>query len=193
LQKNSIKTKIAEAIFRNLGSKTMTRCSWVSNDPLYIEYHDKEWGVPIKDGRVLFEMLCLEGQQAGLSWITVLRKRENYRRCFHQFVPERIAEMTEQDVETLVLESGIIRHRGKIQAIITNAKAWLEMQASGEDFSTFVWQFVDHQPIVNSPQGPGEVLAKTEISDAMSKALKKRGFKFIGSTICYAFMQRMTA
>ncbi|NMP28255.1 DNA-3-methyladenine glycosylase I [Rahnella sp. SAP-1] len=167
----------------------MMRCSWVSNDPLYIEYHDKEWGVPIKDGRQLFEMLCLEGQQAGLSWITVLKKRENYRRCFHQFDPQRIAAMTAQDVDALVLESGIIRHRGKIEAIITNAKAWLAMQASGEDFATFIWQFVDQQPLINNPGGPGDIPAKTPLSDALSKALKKRGFKFIGSTICYAFMQ----
>ena len=167
----------------------MMRCNWVSGDSLYMDYHDNEWGVPVKDGRELFELLCLEGQQAGLSWITVLKKRENYRRCFHQFDPEKIANMTEQDVDELVLESGIIRHRGKINAIIGNAKAWLAMQANGEDFSTFVWQFVEHNPVVNHPEGPADVPAKTEISDAMSKALKKRGFKFIGSTICYAFMQ----
>jgi len=104
-------------------------------------------------------------------------------------VPERIAEMTSEDVDALVLESGIIRHRGKIEAIITNAKVWLAMQAAGEDFSAFIWQFVNHQPVINNPQGPGDILAKNEVSDAMSKALKKRGFKFIGSTICYAFMQ----
>lgn len=167
----------------------MMRCNWVSGDPLYIDYHDTEWGVPVKDGRALFELLCLEGQQAGLSWITVLKKRENYRRCFHQFVPEKIADMTEHDVDTLVLESGIIRHRGKIEAIITNARAWLAMQAGGEDFSHFVWQFVEHQSVINHPEGPGDVPAKTDVSDALSKALKKRGFKFIGSTICYAFMQ----
>lgn len=167
----------------------MTRCSWVSDDPLYIEYHDKEWGVPVKDGRELFEMLCLEGQQAGLSWITVLKKRENYRRCFHQFNPERIAAMTDHDVDTLMQDKGIIRHRGKIQAIIANAKAWLAMQASGEDFSTFIWQFVSQRPIVNHSLGPSDAVAKNELSDVMSKALKKRGFKFIGSTICYAFMQ----
>jgi len=167
----------------------MTRCSWVSEDPIYIEYHDREWGVPVKSGRELFEMLCLEGQQAGLSWITVLKKRENYRRCFHHFDPQRIAQMTEQDVDTLMLESGIIRHRGKIQAIISNARAYLAMESAGEDFAYFIWQFVDHQPVVNSPCGPEEVPAKTELSDLMSKALKKRGFKFIGSTICYAFMQ----
>jgi len=167
----------------------MTRCSWVSAEPIYIEYHDQEWGVPEKNGRTLFEMLCLEGQQAGLSWITVLKKRENYRRCFHQFDPQRIAQMTEQDVDSLVLESGIIRHRGKIEAIISNARAYLAMESAGEDFSQFIWQFVNNQPIVNSPRGPEEVPAKTELSDALSKALKKRGFKFIGSTICYAFMQ----
>ncbi|MFZ4832305.1 DNA-3-methyladenine glycosylase I [Rouxiella sp. Mn2063] len=167
----------------------MARCSWVSEEPIYIEYHDQEWGVPVKNGRELFEMLCLEGQQAGLSWITVLKKRENYRRCFHQFDPQRVAQMTGQDVDTLVLESGIIRHRGKIEAIISNARAYLAMEASGEDFAQFVWQFVNHQPLINRPRSPEEVPAKTELSDALSKALKKRGFKFIGSTICYAFMQ----
>jgi len=167
----------------------MTRCSWVSKEPIYISYHDQEWGVPVKNGRALFEMLCLEGQQAGLSWITVLKKRENYRRCFLQFDPQRVAQMTEKDVDALVLESGIIRHRGKIEAIISNARAYLAMESAGEDFAQFVWQFVNDQPIVNSPRGPEEVPAKTELSDALSKALKKRGFKFIGSTICYAFMQ----
>lgn len=167
----------------------MTRCNWVSADPLYIEYHDKEWGVPTKDARQLFEMLCLEGQQAGLSWITVLKKRENYRRCFHQFDPQRVAKMTDEEVEILLQDSGIIRHRGKVQAIIANAHAFLAMQAAGEEFSDFIWQFVNHQPLINHPKCPEDVPAKTEISNALSVALKKRGFKFIGSTICYAFMQ----
>lgn len=165
------------------------RCGWVTTDPLYLEYHDKEWGVPTTDARELFEMLCLEGQQAGLSWITVLKKRENYRRAFHNFDPQRVAAMTEQDVEMLLQDSGIIRHRGKIEAIINNAKAYLAMKAAGEDFTTFIWQFVENKPLLNHWQALSEVPAKTEISDAMSKALKKKGFKFIGSTICYAFMQ----
>lgn len=165
------------------------RCGWVSADPLYLEYHDNEWGTPTTDARELFEMLCLEGQQAGLSWITVLKKRENYRRAFHHFDPQGVAAMTEQDVAALLQDSGIIRHRGKIEAIISNAKAYLAMEAAGEDFATFIWQFVGNKPLLNHWRTLNEVPAKTELSDAMSKALKKRGFKFIGSTICYAFMQ----
>lgn len=120
----------------------MQRCDWVSQDPLYIAYHDNEWGVPETDSRKLFEMICLEGQQAGLSWITVLKKRENYRACFHQFDPVRIAAMQEEDVEHLLQNTGIIRHRGKIQAIISNARAWLAMEQNGESFADFVWSFV---------------------------------------------------
>ena len=165
------------------------RCGWVTSDPLYIAYHDKEWGIPQRDNQALFEMLCLEGQQAGLSWITVLKKRENYRKCFHNFDPVRVAKMGPKEVETLVLDSGIIRHRGKIQAIITNAQAYLAMEAHGEDFSEFIWSFVEGTPKVNHWWSLAEAPATTPISDAMSKALKKKGFKFIGSTICYAFMQ----
>lgn len=167
----------------------MNRCGWVTQDALYQDYHDNEWGKPCTDSQALFELLCLEGQQAGLSWITVLKKRENYRRCFHQFNPERVARMTGDDVTLLLQDSGIIRHRGKIEAIITNARAWLELENQGESFSHFIWSFVDHQPLINRPASLADVPAKTATSDAMSKALKKRGFKFIGSTICYAFMQ----
>ncbi len=165
------------------------RCGWVSPDQLYIDYHDKEWGVPRTDSQALFEMLCLEGQQAGLSWITVLKKRENYRQCFHQFDPVKIAAMTEEDVERLMQETGIIRNRLKINSIIINARAYLAMQEQGDDFSAFIWSFVDGEAVQYERASLQEVPAKTEISDAMSKALKKRGFKFIGSTICYAFMQ----
>ncbi|MFC3393431.1 DNA-3-methyladenine glycosylase I [Brenneria rubrifaciens] len=167
----------------------MNRCGWVTQDVLYQDYHDNEWGKPCTDSQKLFELLCLEGQQAGLSWITVLKKRENYRRCFHQFNPERIAQMTGDDVAVLLQDSGIIRHRGKIEAIITNARAWLTLENQGEGFSHFIWSFVDHKPLINQPASPASVPSKTAISDAMSKALKKRGFTFIGSTICYAFMQ----
>ncbi|PWC19626.1 DNA-3-methyladenine glycosylase I [Brenneria corticis] len=167
----------------------MKRCGWVTQDVLYQDYHDNEWGKPCTDGQKLFELLCLEGQQAGLSWITVLKKRENYRRCFYQFEPHRIARMTPDDVDALMQDSGIIRHRGKIEAIIANARAWLEMESQGESFSHFIWSFVDHRPRLNRPASLAGVPAKTAVSDAMSKALKKRGFKFIGSTICYAFMQ----
>lgn len=166
-----------------------TRCGWVSADPLYVAYHDDEWGRPQYDGVKLFELLCLEGQQAGLSWITVLKKRENYRRAYHQFDPHRVAAMSVADIDLLMQDAGLIRHRLKLNAIVTNARAWLAMQDGGEDFSAFLWSFVDGKPQVNRPAALAEVPAKTAQSDAMSKALKKRGFKFVGSTICYAFMQ----
>lgn len=167
----------------------MERCGWVSQAPLYIAYHDNEWGVPEHDGKKLFEMICLEGQQAGLSWITVLKKRENYRTNFHHFDPVRVAAMQEHDVERLLLDAGIIRHRGKIQAIIGNARAWLAMEQNGEPFADFVWSFVDNQPQITRAATLGEIPTSTPASDALSKALKKRGFKFVGTTICYSFMQ----
>ncbi|MDF9006761.1 DNA-3-methyladenine glycosylase I [Escherichia coli] len=167
----------------------MERCGWVSQDPLYIAYHDNEWGVPETDSKKLFEMICLEGQQAGLSWITVLKKRENYRACFHQFDPVKVAAMQEEDVERLVQDAGIIRHRGKIQAIIGNARAYLQMEQNGEPFVDFVWSFVNHQPQVTQATTLSEIPTSTSASDALYKALKKRGFKFVGTTICYSFMQ----
>ncbi|EFP7778038.1 TPA: DNA-3-methyladenine glycosylase I [Shigella flexneri] len=167
----------------------MERCGWVSQDPLYIAYHDNEWGVPETDSKKLFEMICLEGQQAGLSWITVLKKRENYRACFHQFDPVKVAAMQEEDVERLVQDAGIIRHRGKIQAIIGNARAYLQMEQNGEPFPDFVWSFVNHQPQVTQATTLSEIPTSTSASDALSKAPKKRGFKFVGTTICYSFMQ----
>ena len=167
----------------------MERCGWVSQDPLYIAYHDNEWGVPETDSKKLFEMICLEGQQAGLSWITVLKKRENYRACFHQFDPVKVAAMQEEDVERLVQDAGIIRHRGKIQAIIGNARAYLQMEQNGEPFVDFGWSFVNHQPQVTQATTLSEIPTSTSASDALSKALKKRGFKFVGTTICYSFMQ----
>lgn len=167
----------------------MQRCGWVTQDPLYLDYHDNEWGVPQREGKKLFEMICLEGQQAGLSWITVLKKRENYRHAFHNFDPQRVAAMTPQDVDSLLQNAGIIRHRGKIEAIIGNARAYLAMEANGESFSDFIWGFVDNQPQVAHAALLAEIPTSTPVSDALSKALKKRGFKFVGSTICYAFMQ----
>lgn len=167
----------------------MERCGWVSQDPLYMAYHDNEWGVAQRDNQKLFEMICLEGQQAGLSWITVLKKRENYRQAFHHFDPIKVAAMTEEDVEQQVQNAGIIRHRGKIQAIIGNARAFLAMQANGEDFADFVWSFVDNHPQVTHPASLAAIPTSTPASDALSKALKKRGFKFVGTTICYSFMQ----
>lgn len=167
----------------------MQRCGWITQDPLYLDYHDNEWGVAQRDGKKLFEMICLEGQQAGLSWITVLKKRENYRHAFHNFDPQRVAAMTAQDVDNLLQNAGIIRHRGKIEAIIGNARAYLAMEANGESFSDFIWGFVDNQPQIAHAALLAEIPASTPVSDALSKALKKRGFKFVGSTICYAFMQ----
>lgn len=167
----------------------MQRCGWVTQDPLYLAYHDEEWGVPQRDGKKLFEMICLEGQQAGLSWITVLKKRENYRNAFHQFDPEKVAVMGPDDVERLVLDAGIIRHRGKIEAIIGNARAWLAMEQNGEPFAPFVWSFVENEPQITQAAILGDIPTSTPASDALSKALKKRGFKFVGTTICYSFMQ----
>lgn len=165
------------------------RCDWVTQDPEYLAYHDNEWGKPQRDKYKLFEMICLEGQQAGLSWYTVLKKRAGFRRCFFDFRPEKIALMTEKDVEILLQDPAIIRHRGKINAIINNARAFLAMETQGEDFSEFIWQFVDRKPIDNQWDTISQVPAFTEISDNMAKALKKKGFKFVGSTTCYAFMQ----
>lgn len=167
----------------------MQRCGWVTQDPLYLAYHDNEWGVAERDGKKLFEMICLEGQQAGLSWITVLKKRENYRDAFQKFDPQRVATMNAEDVERLLQNAGIIRHRGKIEAIIGNARAFLAMEQNGESFAEFVWSFVDNRPQITQAATLAEIPVTTPASDAMSKALKKRGFKFVGSTICYSFMQ----
>lgn len=167
----------------------MQRCGWVTQDPLYLAYHDEEWGVPQTDGQKLFEMICLEGQQAGLSWITVLKKRENYRHAFHHFDPQRVAAMGPDDVDRLVLDAGIIRHRGKIEAIIGNARAYLTMEQNGEPFREFVWSFVNNEPQLTTATALSELPTSTPISDALSKALKKRGFTFVGTTICYSFMQ----
>jgi DNA-3-methyladenine glycosylase I len=165
------------------------RCTWAGNDPLYVAYHDQEWGVPVHDDRKLFEFLILEGAQAGLSWITVLRKRENYRTAFHGFNPNRVAEFGEKDIVRLMSNDGIIRNRQKIQSAIGNARAFLELQASHGSFSDYMWSFVDGKPIHNHWTDRGDVPAKTPVSDALSADLQKRGFKFVGSTICYAHMQ----
>lgn len=167
----------------------MQRCGWVSEDPLYIAYHDREWGVPHHDTRTLFEMICLEGQVAGLSWLTVLKKRENYRQLFYNFDAGAVAQMDDEDVESLLQNRGIIRHRGKILAIIANARALLAMEAKGDCFKDFVWGFVDNQPRISRFTHYRDVPTTSRESDAMSKALKKRGFKFVGSTTCYSFMQ----
>lgn len=167
----------------------MQRCHWVTQDPLYIEYHDREWGVAQRDNRALFEMLCLEGQQAGLSWLTVLKKRENYRRAFRHFDPITVAQIDEPQLELLLMDSGLIRHRGKLAAIITNARAYLQMERNHEDFSSFIWQFVNHLPQINHVHNASDLQSQTDASIALSKGLKKRGFQFVGPVICYSFMQ----
>ncbi len=165
------------------------RCGWTTQDPLYIDYHDHEWGVPVYDDHTLFEYLILEGAQAGLSWFTILKKREAYRLAFDQFDPEKVAMYTQEKVEELLANEGIVRNRLKIQAAIANAKAFLAVQKEFGSFHRYIWSFVQGKPIINHWESMREVPASTEVSDAMSKDLKKRGFKFVGSTICYAFMQ----
>jgi DNA-3-methyladenine glycosylase I len=165
------------------------RCKWPGSDPLYLEYHDHEWGVPLRDSRALFEMLQLEGAQAGLSWITILRKRENYRRAFDGFDPVKIARYTPAKIEKLMADEGIVRNRLKIEGVVASAKAYLAMEKEGIAFSDFLWDFVDGKPMVNRLKPGGPVPAETDISRALSKELKKRGFKFVGPTIVYAFMQ----
>lgn len=167
----------------------MTRCPWVGEQPIYIDYHDKEWGKPEFDSQKLFEKICLEGQQAGLSWITVLKKRESYRVSFHQFDPKKIVKMTALDIDDCMKNAGLIRYRAKLEGIVKNAKAYLEMEKCGENFSDFIWSFVNHKPIINNVPDISVVPARTETSKVMSKALKKRGFVFVGETTCYAFMQ----
>ena len=165
------------------------RCDWCSQDPLYIQYHDQEWGVPSFDDRHLFEMLILEGAQAGLSWLTVLKKRDNYRKAFDDFDVHKIARYSSARVEKLLLNPGIIRNRLKVNAAVSNARACLEVQKEYPSFADFIWQFVDGKPIINHWSSLKQLPATTLQSDAMSKELKKRGFKFVGSTICYAYMQ----
>ena len=168
-----------------------SRCSWCLGDPLYTRYHDEQWGVPCHDDRVLFEFLVLEGAQAGLSWITILKRQEGYRNAFCQFDVQQVAKMTEQDVATLMQDEGIIRNRRKIQSAINNARAFIKVQLEFGSFSKYLWAFVNHQPIDNRRQTLSEVPATSDISDRLSRDLKKRGFSFVGSTICYAYMQAM--
>jgi DNA-3-methyladenine glycosylase I len=165
------------------------RCAWAGTDPLYVAYHDEEWGVPVHDDRTLFEMLTLEGAQAGLSWITILRKREAYRAAFDNFDPAVVAEYGEAKVAALLADAGIVRNRLKIAATIRNARAFLAIQSELGSFDEYIWQFVDGTPIQNTWQTMGEIPARTPLSDAISKDLKKRGFTFVGSTIVYAHMQ----
>lgn len=166
----------------------MKRCEWASNE-LAVEYHDKEWGVPLHEDQLLFEFLILEGAQAGLSWDTILAKRENYREAFDNFDPEKVAKYGEEKKEELLQNAGIVRNRLKIKSAIQNANAYLDVVKEYGTFDKYIWSFVDGKPIVNKYKKVGDVPAKTDLSDAMSKDLKKRGFNFVGSTICYAFMQ----
>lgn len=167
----------------------MKRCNWVTTDELYIKYHDEEWGKPVYDDETLFELLVLESFQAGLSWLTILRKRENFRKAFDGFDYKSIANYSLNKVEELLKNEGIIRHRGKIEASINNAQRFMEIQQEFGSFSKYIWRFVNHQPILNNFTSIKQVPATTTISDALAKDLKKRGFKFMGSTTVYAFMQ----
>ena len=168
--------------------KLLVRCDWAGDDPLYQTYHDKEWGVPVKDDQALFEKLILEGFQAGLSWITVLRKREHFRKVFDDFDAEKIVRYSPKKLGALRDDPGIIRNKLKIEAAVLNARAFLDLTSQGS-FAAFLWDFVDGRPVLNSPKSLGDVPAETAESLAMSKALKQKGFKFCGPTICYAMMQ----
>lgn len=166
-----------------------TRCAWVGADPLYREYHDREWGVPVHDDRLLFEFLILEGAQAGLSWITILRKRDSYRAAFAGFDPEQVARFDDARVSELLANPGIVRNRLKVASAVTNARAFLAVQEEFGSFDAYMWRFVDGRPLLNSWRSIAEVPPSTPVSDAMSRDLKQRGFRFVGSTICYAHMQ----
>jgi len=169
----------------------MHRCSWAGTDPLYVHYHDHEWGVPVHDERKLFEMLILDGAQAGLSWITILRKRDNYRAAFDGFDPRKMARYGERKAQALLNDPGIVRNRLKIAAAIQNAKMLLTLQEQEGSFDEYLWRYVDGKPIVNARRSIKEIPPRTPLSDAISKDLTRRGFKFVGPTICYAFMQAM--
>ena len=168
---------------------TKPRCGWSTSDPLYVRYHDTEWGRPVHDDRVLFEFLTLEGAQAGLSWITILRKRPAYVAAFSGFDPAKVARYDARRAERLMNDAGIVRNRLKIASTLDNARAFLAVQKEHGSFDAYIWRFVGGRPLVNRPRTLAGVPPRTEVSDAMSKDLKKRGFRFVGSTICYAFMQ----
>ena len=166
------------------------RCSWVSlGDPLYAAYHDEEWGVPLHDDRALFELLCLEGAQAGLAWITILRKREAYRSAFHGFDPVRVADMSDGELDERMLDPGIVRNRLKVYAARKNARAFLELQAERGSFDSYLWDWVDGEPLRNPRQAMADVPAVTPLAETVSRDLKKRGFTFVGPTIVYAYLQ----
>ena len=168
---------------------SQTRCPWALKNPIETAYHDQEWGVPLRDARKLFELLVLEGAQAGLSWDTILAKRDEYRRAFDGFDPEKVARYDGRKIARLMANPGIVRNRLKVESAITNARAYLDLSASGVDFSRFLWAYVDGKPVRNAWQRMEQVPASTALSEAISKALKRRGFRFVGPTIIYAFMQ----
>jgi len=168
-----------------------TRCAWVTEDSIYKAYHDEEWGQPVYEDQCLFEKICLEGAQAGLSWITILKKREGYRQAFHNFDIKRVAAMTDEELEALRENPAIVRNRLKIYSCRTNALAVLKLQSEFSSFSDYLWNWVSYKPVINSPKTLAEVSAKTDLSDALAKDLKARGFKFVGSTIVYAYLQSM--
>jgi len=169
--------------------QALERCWWCGDDALYQDYHDQEWGVPVHDDRLLFEFLCLEGAQAGLSWITILRKRENYRALFDNFDAHKIASYDQTKIDELLLNPGIVRNKLKVNGFVKNARAYLNMLDQGLTLDNYFWDYVEGEPLQNSPPTMGDVPSNTKVSDVMSKDLKKRGFTFVGSTICYAFMQ----
>lgn len=172
-----------------MAAKSKVRCGWCGDDELYVAYHDEVWGVPEHDDQTLFEFLILEGAQAGLSWITILRKREGYRKAFAGFDPNKVARFTEAKCEKLLLNPEIVRNKLKVKSAVTNAQAFLKVQEEFGSFDAYIWGFVGGEPVVNRFKSMKEIPASTEVSDVMSKDLKKRGFKFVGSTICYAYMQ----
>jgi DNA-3-methyladenine glycosylase I len=172
-----------------MGKQMKKRCTWCGEEPVYIDYHDKEWGVPLHDEHNLFELLCLEGAQAGLSWITILKKRDGYRRAFDNFDKEKIVHYSDLDVQRLLADSGIVRNKLKVGSVIQNAKCVLELYEQGETLEQYLWKYVDGRPIQNCWKDITELPALTPLSEKMSKDLKKRGFKFVGPTICYALMQ----
>lgn len=173
----------------NLTGECKKRCAWCGTDPLYVSYHDEEWGVPVHDDRLLFEFLSLEGAQAGLSWLTILKKRDNYRKAFDQFDCQTISTYTGDKVKGLLGDQGIVRNRLKIESVVKNSRGVLSIVAEYGSFSTYLWQFVNGVPIQNKWKSVQEIPAKTDISEKMSRDLKNRGFNFVGPTICYAFMQ----
>lgn len=167
----------------------LTRCSWCGDDPLYVSYHDNEWGVPVRDDRKHFEFLTLEGAQAGLSWVTILRRREGYRKAFDRFDPQKVARYPKRKVESLLKDEGIIRNRLKVESTVNNAKQFLKVQEEFGTFDRYIWDFVDGKPVVNKWRALSDIPASTDLSDRVTKDLKQRGFKFVGTTVIYAHLQ----